>query len=199
MNDASTAVEAWPEAPFHFDTGGPLTTAELSKFLDLENAANYDIGNPEYYLPKWTEVLNGSSKFAGFNWAAAICGWLWCLYRKQYKLAIVIFLLEALAFPILIGAAIAIAVGEAVFQPQFETLIAYGGLLVVRPWLGFFANRRYLQRAVEIIATARQSGRENLEQIRKRGGTSTIALIVGFIVNAGFTLSALILETATGL
>ena len=121
----------------------------------------------------------------GFNWPACFFGSSWCLWRKQYLLAIGIYVGEAAcAFALSVG----YALGRAhVLEPDDPVLgiLPYLALPIVRIPLGAVANRVYLERARKVILSARSlaTRSERLEQIRSNGGTSPLALTAGVLVN----------------
>lgn len=178
-----TAVpDAWPNARANGLVGEPLTTSELNSFTNEEGSKKAELASLVYYLPKWRSYLEGRSGFVGFNWTAALFGWLWCLYRKMYKVAIAVFMLEY-AVMIFVIVSAAVFFGERMFT---ETAVGYAAVPLVRIPLGFLANKFYLRRAVKMISTVRaQAGtvEERLAELRRRGGTSGVALGIGIAIN----------------
>ena len=121
----------------------------------------------------------------GFNWPACCFGSSWCLWRKQYLLAIGIYVGEA-ACALALGIGYALGRGH-VLEAGDPVLgiLPYLALPIVRIPLGAVANRVYLERARSVILAARSRATrsERLEQIRSNGGTSPLALAAGILVN----------------
>jgi hypothetical protein len=159
---------------------GAVAAAEIGVYAD-ETA---EPGSPHYYTQRWTRLASGTEAL-GFNWPACFFGSSWCLWRKQYLLAIGIYASEA-------ACTTALAIGYAFGRGQplepgdpVLGLLPYLALPIVRIPLGRMANRIYLERARSVILAARSlaTRSERLEQIRSSGGTSPLALAAGILVN----------------
>jgi hypothetical protein len=139
---------------------------------------------PHYYTQRWARFANGTGTL-GFNWPACFFGSSWCLWRKQYLLAIGIYAGEA-ACALALGIGYAFGRGH-VLEPDDPVLgiLPYLALPIVRIPLGAVANRVYLERARKVILAARSlaTRSERVEQIRSSGGTSPLALTAGVLVN----------------
>ena len=143
-----------------------------------------DSDSRHYYTQRWARIANGAGAL-GFNWPACLFGSNWCLWRKQYLLAIGIYAGEA-ACAVALGIGYAFGRGQAL-EPGDPVLglLPYLALPIVRIPLGVVANRVYLERARSVIraAHARATRSERVEQIRSNGGTSPLALGAGILVN----------------
>jgi hypothetical protein len=144
-----------------------VEAAELALYAG--EAAESDAAH--YYTQRWARFASGAGTL-GFNWPACCFGSSWCLWRKQYLLAIGIYAGEAAcAFALSIGYALGHAHG---LEPDDPVLgvIPYLALPIVRIPLGAVANRVYLERARKVILSARSRAvrSERLAQIRSNGG-----------------------------
>ncbi len=129
-------------------------------------------GTPEY-PQKWRGLIEGRSRFAGFNWAAFFFTTLWLAYRKMYLWALGAFL-----------AGVALEVGLALLVLKFGLtgagfqlpyLLAH--LLCVRLPLGMAANVLYYHRAIARIRSV-PNAESQLEAVRQLGGTNGVVVVV---------------------
>jgi hypothetical protein len=110
----------------------------------------YFLTNSKYYLDKFEKFENGE-KFT-FNFWAGFFGIIWFVYRKMYKQAVIIYLLNlvltiffVLFFPMLIYS------NSIRFDNSFRTiynLIVYAISFIV---LGFISNNLYNQKVKLIV------------------------------------------------
>jgi len=176
-----------------FDRAGEVlahapTAEELGAFAD-ESPARDDL---PYYTARWIPHADGTGRF-GFNWPACLFGANWCLWRKQYLLAIGVYVAE-IAFGFTLAFGYALGRGEVDPADPVPGFLAYLALPFVRIPLGASANRFYLKRATSAILEARSLPTRELriERIRRRGGTSPLALTAGVLVSlAAITWSRL--------
>ncbi len=125
------------------------------------------------YPQKWRGLIEGRSRFAGFNWAAFFFTTLWLAYRKMYVWALAAFL-----------AGIALEVGLAILVMQlgltgagFQLPYLVAHLLCVRLPLGLGGNVLYYHRAIARIQSVTDA-ESQLEVIRARGGTNGVLVVV---------------------
>jgi len=157
---------------------------ELEAFADETGESYTDGRSRDYYTPRWVAFLTGGKRVP-FNWAACLFGVNWCLWRRQYLLGLGVFAAESVVAFVL-GVLYVVARGAVDPADPRPRLLAYLGLPIVRVPLGFAASRIYLRRAISAIRAARLSTPEEpLDRIRKRGGTSGIALAAGLLANFG--------------
>jgi hypothetical protein len=144
----------------------------------------------DYYLEKWQPILEGRSRWAGFNWAAFFLTYLWLAYRKMFKVAfifcgimlIVSFLKSFYTFTFLRKP-----------EPPVALKILEGlDVLVACIICGIFGNIWYLSRTRKGINKIRTQGLQDeayFQSLSKSGGTSLrkslgffILFILGLIV-----------------
>ena len=144
--------------------------------------------NADYYLSRWTPLLEGEN-WTAFNWAAFCFSGFWLPYRKMYKAAVIFFgiiLLESILEGRLFG-------GET--NRERERVVG----LVAAMVCGGYGNRWYLSHVKKVISQIRAQelpGNAFVDAISKRGGTSVgaaLAFLAGFVALlfvAGFFASA---------
>ncbi|MFT6908980.1 MAG: hypothetical protein ACJAS1_005687 [Oleiphilaceae bacterium] len=140
--------------------------------------------NP-YYSKSWKSLLDGSSKYAGFNFYAFLFGESWCVYRKQNYLGAFIFLASiVLAIAITV---IYINFIDASFRGQKEAYLVslLSIYLFVRLPLGFVANKKYFKlatRDMQEIFNSKLPDDYLVGQLRSSGGVNTGGfLLLGFL------------------
>ena len=139
--------------------------------------------NAKYFLPRW-ERAQGNY---GFNWAAFFLGPLWMAYRKMYRvtaiyLGIVVLLTvaELIVFDLLLKEE----------MPRVVDRVITIGLAI---GCGYLANSLYLKHARRAIDRAHREEPEpvaRLALLRRRGGTSWLAVFVLILIFIGIVLAA---------
>ena len=144
----------------------------------------------DYYLKKWQPILEGRSRWAGFNWAAFFLTYLWLADRKMFKgafifygiILIVSFLKSYYTFAFL---------GKP--EPPVALDILEGLVFLPAAIIcGTFGNIWYLSRTRKGINKIRTQGLQDeayFQSLSKSGGTSPgkslgflILFILGLIV-----------------
>jgi hypothetical protein len=151
-----------------------------------ETGESWGDGAPrDYYLPKWVPVLRGQSRRAGFNRAAWFCGMTWCFWRKLYLVGIALVCAEIAGIFVL---SVLFVLFTGIQNPDHIAFAAmpWVSLLLVRTCFGAISNRIYLRRTLTAIRRLRGSAPElerRVSLLRRRGGTSGIALTVAILLN----------------
>jgi len=129
----------------------------------------------EFYLERWATMAEGTSSRVRWNWAAAIGGLFWMLYRKLYMpFAIFLFVIIAESFA-------GVALEEA---GVLTTTIAIWDRLsswVYSAIFGSWGNYWYFQRLRRVNDAATQLSDDPIEQstyLSQNGGTNIIGAIV---------------------
>lgn len=117
-----------------------------------------------YWLKVWQPLIKKPGFFAGFNFFAMLFGPVWCLLRKMYLLALIVFLAEWLA-------------------------VWHLGLvwlwLALRLVLGVFGNGLYFMQALNALEATRGVAQEaRLKRLKQMGGINVVAalLVPGLLV-----------------
>jgi uncharacterized protein DUF2628 len=127
-----------------------------------------------YYEKKWAGLRDGTSRGAGFNWAAAFFPTYWLFYRRFIPLGIAVWVLAAG----LEGGAVVLA--SHVFGIAAVIPAMLSARLVEFFVVGFAANVLLYRRFERAWAA---SGGRDLEVLRRRGGTSTAALWIAILIS----------------
>lgn len=161
-------------APAPGDGHPAMTDEEIATFVD-DNAA--------YYAKAWAEPLRTGGFYAGFNLAALIVSTLWLLYRRMYLAFVVVLGIQMLG-GLVAGVVTRLAGG----QVMWGVLTV---MLTTKVALAFVANGLYLRRARRAVDQARagSAGNINLPFLKTLGGTSSLAVFIGIVINV--LLSAL--------
>jgi hypothetical protein len=159
--------------------GGP-SLEELCAFADetLKRSSS------NYYTNRWVRSARGSGRM-GFNCAALILGPNWCLWRKQYLLAVGVVAAE-FAFSFVLGFGYVLGRGNVAASDPVLGLLSYLAFLLVRIVLAAYANGLYLKRAKSVILEAQSlpSHEERINTIRAKGRTSALAFSIGVVASA---------------
>ncbi len=144
------------------------------------------------YLEQWAGLMSGESRFAGFNWAAFFFTGFWFAYRKMYLWAGGI-----VAAGIVLEFVLAFAV--VMFDATNVNLVFLWLLLsivLLRLPLGFAANVLYYRRAESVIdRTLATTDPARTEELKKRGGTNHVIVVVLAILLFGLNMVGAFLPT----
>jgi hypothetical protein len=123
----------------------------------------------DYYVRKWSPVLNRQSASAGFNAAAFVGSGLWLPYRKMWKATFIFYgiltienVLEELLFPDVL---------QQLFSAGLSKLVGLAAAIVC----GIGGNRWYLSHTRQAIAALREQGLADdafNKALEQKGGTS---------------------------
>jgi hypothetical protein len=169
--------EKWEINEKKFRRSGLIATVELRSYFDEWNE-NLDETTPiesPYYLLKWIQ-LNQNIKKTDFNFSAWLTGFIWIVYRKNVKLAILYYIIEN----IVIGLILQLLKH---YNIQYLLIIIYG---FIRLPLGFYANMLYLKWATKNIIDIQNKNVNNeneVEKIKKIGGKSSLNVVFAIILN----------------
>ncbi|MEK7449193.1 MAG: DUF2628 domain-containing protein [Planctomycetota bacterium] len=133
-----------------------------------------------YYLNKWTPLLRGRSRSAGFNWAAFFLSGFWLPYRKMYKATVLLYLIiivesivEEVVFVGILG------------KPETPAALTRVVGLVASMICGTYGNRWYLSHACAVVSELSDTGLRDdalLQKLSNRGGTSLAASLGMFVL-----------------
>lgn len=165
------------------------TVQELRAFVGESSA--------DYYIQAWGPALDGRGRAGGFNIAAFFFTVTWLLYRKMYRVSLLVCGLA------LAEVALEAAVLRA-FRRTERAAEALGGVscfasLVFVVVVGTYGNAWYLGHARRVIAEVRARRlpeEQHLKALAWRGGTSLTAALV---LSVAFTLLLRYLTWALGL
>jgi len=119
----------------------------------------------DYYVGRWA-AMDASGRTVSWNWAACLANAFWLAWRKMW-VVLVLFILANVAIA-LAGAAFPL-IGRYAHLPMI-------GLTFVT---GAWGNLFYRRKVDRLVADAAGLGEEAaLERLRRRGGTSPLALAV---------------------
>jgi hypothetical protein len=138
---------------------------------DRDKIEAYVGRNSAYYATKWATIRDrgAAGSRVSWNWAAAIGGIVWMLYRRLY---IPVALIIAVSF---VDASITIELEEAGLFPVATTLWDKFSYIVYMSVMGCWGNYWYLsryQRAVKSAAADLRGTEGQLEFLAEKGGTN---------------------------
>ncbi len=139
----------------------------------------------EEYLVKWKGLISGKTRYAGFNWAAFLFGSLWCVYRRLYAIALLVFIAE-----FVVGASAFLFVVTRIPYPvlSLDLFVTIAVLVVVRPVLGLMANSLLYRKALRVIERApTDSSLERAQYMEKAGKTNGV--LTGILATALFLIN----------
>jgi hypothetical protein len=125
----------------------------------------------DYYLRNW-RAMDAAGKKSSWNWAACFANLYWLVFRKMW-LVLILFILANIAVGLL---------GAAIPGLDRYTIVLMVLLTFVTGSYGNFAYRRQVEKLVASEAPA--------EQLRRRGGTSPIALGIALLLSAALVAAA---------
>ena len=171
----------WDDVPNPYAAPASLPqqmTADPDEDFETQELRAVIGSKADYYLRKWTTLLEGRGGNGGFNWAAFFFCGIWFSYRKMYKFTCIFF-----------GIIIMASIAEELLFVGVLGLETPTGLddvisLVVAIVCGRSGNRWYLSHVRKVIADVRAEGLGDdaqLELLSQRGGTS-LATSFGFFV-----------------
>ncbi len=137
----------------------------------------------DYYAGKWVAIRGAASSRVSWNWAAAIGGIVWMLYRRLY---IPVALVVVVGF---IDAAITIGLEDAGLFPLATALWDKFSYIVYMSVMGCWGNYWYLGRYERTVKSAAGDLRGPVEQIEflaEKGGTNILA--AGLVIAASGAL-----------
>ncbi len=159
------------ENPYATPLSSSVESAGVSsEDSEVEELIAFAGSKADYYLKKWTPLLQGSGRGAGFNGAAFFLSGLWIAYRKMYKVTAIFFgiiLLTTLAEEVLFVGIL----GKEETPARLDRLIGLAAAVIC----GVYGNRWYLGHARKVISEVRAEGMHRdafFDRIAKRGGTS---------------------------
>lgn len=151
--------------------------------------------NSSYYMSRFRRVNQG--KTCGWNWAACLLGPIWMLYRKQYVVGGLLFMLDTACtliynlfnyslYPIS-GNMATLTVPQMMASPWFGAAMAASTLLILlRVLLGVFGNNLYLSACKKTICKAKVAVPDiSTFELSSKGGVSFgVAMAFYFISSA---------------
>jgi len=151
--------------------------------VDLEDETllrEYVGGGADYYLSRWKQLAKNGGMSVGFNVAAFLLSGPWLFYRKLYRPTIVLCGVTLLGSVVKDLAAI-----EVLSTPELRVLLSPLLALAVAFVVGKYGTYWYYRQALRAVARAKSKSSDEVAQIqcvRKRGGTSIVAVILGLTV-----------------
>ena len=137
------------------------------------------------YPKLWMPYLRGDTRFAGFNYWAAILGISWFFYRKLYAQGLA-YLFVQFGLPFLVFLAFVFLFPEAV---AIHGYVLGVGMAVALLAIGLWANLALCDKAVRTIRQVDDLNFNNdlqLETIAGAGGVNFPAFFIAFLVNGIF-------------
>ncbi len=127
--------------------------------------------NVEYYIEKWTTIADSTSSRVHWNWAAAVGGIIWMVYRKLY-LPLIIVLVVGFA-----DAYITVELEDAGVYPTAVAIWERASYWVYAAVFGSWGNYWYylkFQKADEAAAGISGDSTERLNYLAEKGGTNIL-------------------------
>jgi len=131
--------------------------------------------NSDYYLAKWKEFKTG--KFYTFNLMAFLFGIMWFLYRKMYKEAGILSLI------IIVETCVSLYfIGDQSELSKTYDYVMQAVYAIVTGFVGNYLYMRSTQRKLSMVDSFNYQGDSLEAHLRKVGGTSWLAVIVGVLI-----------------
>ncbi|TDR79732.1 DUF2628 domain-containing protein [Paludibacterium purpuratum] len=159
----------------------------------------FSYSHSKHYVDCWPQASGPKGRRPRFHWYAFVFSDLWLLYRKQYRLALMYWVIYLVTYALLLGLLAILPplqfLAEPVQEhaPQFSWQATLLAGLTMRLLLGGFAYRLYLRQASATIRKlqTRVSNPEDLNsQLFLKGGVSMPALALGMILHMALNLMA---------
>lgn len=153
--------------------------------------------NSIYYLPRFRRLIQTGS--GGWNWAAFLFGPYWLLYRKNYFLGIIYFLVQTV-YNLASGYVLAsvnqantvedmmIAIEKLLQDDVAKWMVlliflVYAILLMSRILLGILGNRLYFRDCEKRIDRAQDNDDElSAAELSVKGGVSMTAAVIAYLI-----------------
>jgi hypothetical protein len=148
--------------------------------MEPEETKRAAIGrNADYYLGRWAK-MDSSGSAVSWNWAACLLNLFWFAWRKMW-LVLVLFLIANVVLG-LAGAAVP-ALGSYIHLPMI-------GLTFITGAYGNYLYRRKIERLA--AETGPSDDPAALDRLRRRGGTSPLALAVTLLLAVAAIAAAVV-------
>lgn len=125
--------------------------------------------NSDYYIQNWSQIVADGSNRLSWNWAAAIGGIVWMLYRKLYMTAGIVFVV------VFVDAWITVILQESQVLPIAVAIwdrFSYILYMLVFGWWGNYWYFRRYQRIAELCEREMQSPTDSQVLFAEKGGTN---------------------------
>lgn len=127
--------------------------------------------NAAYYFEKWTAISDGTNSRVNWNWAAAIGGMVWLLYRKLYLPAGIILVV---GFTDIYLTAVLEDAGAFPVAVQFWDRISYWVYAaVLGSWGDYWYYQKFRKVNDSLLATPANTD-DRLSALAKSGGTNIV-------------------------
>ena len=115
--------------------------------------------NQDYYLPRFAK-FEATNQKVSWNWPAFLFSAMWVIYRKQYLLFIIIFMVNI----------------PCTFLPEpFYTI----STLLVMGFCGVFGNYLYYRHTMRVLSKLSSLSEDRRQRkLRWLGGTSTVGIFI---------------------
>lgn len=189
-----------------FNPYGGLNPNDTIDDVTVKEVAAYVGPSSGYYLPRFKQLSEGKSSFC-WSWSGCFCNFIYFLYRKVYPVAVIAFLLLAVAMVPTFIASFKLA--ELMMDPSFtqsvlldlpaditywlnlETYFRFG-ILFMAVVFGFFSTRIYKHHVIKKIKKIKTASpalpeSELIPLLMKKGGVNkkviTVLLILIIAIN----------------
>ncbi len=182
-----------PDNPNALGSASPEFGEGTPANSQLEELELFVGSKADYYLRKWSPLLQGRDRSPGFNWAAFLFSGLWLPYRKMYRVTCIFYgiiflelILEEVWFVGIMG--------------KFETPAELDRIvnLAAAGICGALGNRWYLSHARKVISEVRAEGLRGeafSQTISKRGDVSLVSSFgFFFLLLASLILAFMLLD-----
>lgn len=151
---------------------GDETTERFEAFVGPKNQT--------WYVSRFLQMDSGDSRM-GWHWPAFFVTFYWLLYRKMWLYAL-LYLLAPFVLAIPIGAIVAAATNTPEGGAMLSGLIWLGGYWLLPPMFATSIYYRHCNAKIDAIASTSPSRARQMAALAQKGGTSSIALVVGVFV-----------------
>lgn len=149
-----------------------------------EQARDFVGPRADYYLERWARIAPGQSRVLGFNWPAFFVPAFWLLYRRMYR---AFWIFAALLVASIVLEELALTAMEVAEVPLLDAIVT----IAIAAAFGKFGTYWYYLHARRRVRRLEAAGILSPEALRRDGGTSWLAAIVGVVVVVGLLLLGL--------
>ena len=134
------------------------------------------------YLNKF-EKLDSGEKASSWNWCAFLFTCDWLIYRKMYKLAVIV-LIALVAIDIVAGLIFFSVINNELVAELIVSLVSLAACV----YIGIMGDRWYKKKIDKLVEEGASLEPDEKQEHYKKGGTNVVAVIIILIVSSAINL-----------